>query len=288
MRVLRLAPPLDSGSGLAQYACAYDALLEAEGVEVVRVDQQAIGGPAPLNSLADVRAYVSRAREAARGCDLVHVELGGGALREFYSIIGLRRSGLPIVVTVHDPPRAVWYPFLFDIFRRKRRMGLAMRLLTQPLALGLDRLALRHVTLIGTTTNAGVASLQRSFPRLRDRIVRFEYPCRPPVDKRAVPPRRAGEGLDLAFHGHWMPGKGIETLLAAVASLRSEGHAVTLALYGGTSAAAGEQWTTSYRRDILRLIAELGLADVVALKGYVADEKLLEALSHHDAIVLPY
>lgn len=288
MRVLRLAPPLDSGSGLAQYAAAYDELLEEQGVDVVTVNQPASGAAAPLNSLADVRSYVAKAKAAARGCDLVHVELGGGALREFYAILALRRCGIPLVVTVHDPPGAVWYPFLFDVFRRRRRLGLAMRLMAVPFARALDRWALTHVALIGTTTNAGVRSLQQSFPQVRDRIVRLDYPCR--VAPRKLQPRNRapGEPLKLAFHGHWMPGKGIETLLEAVAGLRTEGIAVTLSLYGGTSAAAGERWTSAYRASVLQRIADLKLADVVSIEGYVPDSELLETLGRHDAVVLPY
>ena len=96
----------------------------------------------------------------------------------------------------------------------------------------------------------------------------------------------------LAYFGFVYPGKGVETLLAALAGLVSAGRPVRLLMAGGgrTSARPGEPRLTPYEATLAAGAAASGLADhVVWAEGYAAGaESVAEDLLAADIAVLPF
>jgi glycosyltransferase involved in cell wall biosynthesis len=223
-----------------------------------------------------------------RAYDLVHAELGGGALREFYAALMVARTGHPLVVTVHDAPRPVWFPFMFSAFRRSERVARVMLLATGPVGRRLERYVMRSAQTVCATTPSGLVAIKNAFPIVSERLTLIAYPVSDRLlsEPAAFP---APEGaLRIAFHGHWMPGKGIERLVSAVSQLRDEGVAVCATLLGDVSHAAGLERSQRYRARVLRQIEDLELQASVAVPGYIDDDHLSPTLAKFDAVVLPY
>lgn len=94
----------------------------------------------------------------------------------------------------------------------------------------------------------------------------------------AAPPRDADEPLRIAWSGRMAADKGIPDLLSAVASVVADGLAVRLVLVGDGPA----------RADVEARVADLGLGDMVDLRGYVGDRAAyMDALRSADMFVLP-
>lgn len=114
------------------------------------------------------------------------------------------------------------------------------------------------------------------------------------------PTRRRSSLLRIAYFGYVYRGKGVDTLLKAIALARAQGVQLSLTMVGGgvtspTAAAANQQLMYSdekqqYMKMLLALVVELGLEGAVTWAGgyesgsNAAAEKLMEA----DVCVLPF
>lgn len=97
--------------------------------------------------------------------------------------------------------------------------------------------------------------------------------------------------LVCAFFGFVYEGKGVDTLLRALASLRQQNRAVMLLMVGGGRGAAGEAGRhDSYEREMRALASSLHLEDcVVWRQGYAgAGQEAASDLAAADIAVLPF
>lgn len=93
----------------------------------------------------------------------------------------------------------------------------------------------------------------------------FYNAIRPPTSA----PRPIASAGRLVFVGRLVPGKGWEEVLGVVARLRASGHEVTADVLGdGADRAAAE-----------RMVADLGLSDVVTIHGRVDSDRVRERLA---------
>jgi polysaccharide biosynthesis protein PslF len=280
VRVLHLCPDPEDRSGIAHYAERYRRAVRSEGVEIGALT------PTAGATLADLRRYARRVVATAGEFDVVHAELGGASLAEYYAALAVaRRPGMPpLVLTAHDPPRLVWRPLHTAAVAGRRPLE-AATLLADPFARRADRALARRTAAVLTLSALGAQRLRSLLAAPLINVLPYPAPGEaPPLNS---PP--ANRDLVLGFHGYWYGGKGLETLLRAVAALRADPAAadVRLLLWGAPPTAATV--TTDRRRlDILAAIDRLGLTAAVDVLGPLDEDDVPSSLATCHAIVLPY
>lgn len=168
------------------------------------------------------------------------------------SLVGLRaasRAGIPVIHTEHGSD---------FVAASSQVVVLGSRLVD----LSLGRYVLRHADRV-----LGVSEQSADFASRLGGVPAgvFYNAITPPVPD-ADRPNRPNH---LVFVGRVVPGKGWETFLHAVAALRADGHDVDGELLGG-----GPQLEQAHR-----LCADLGLADVVYVRGRVGEAEVRTSLA---------
>src|SRR5581483_10616883 len=104
--VLHLCPDERSVGGVAAYSEVFREGLQADAAFTLR----------------EVRNYAAMATELAAGrVDVLQAEIAGGSAHELAAVRKvLHRTQTPVVLTVHDPPRLIWTPFLGRMLRDRR------------------------------------------------------------------------------------------------------------------------------------------------------------------------
>lgn len=285
LRVLHLAPGPGVGSGIAAYAGLFRRSLSECGVEAWALDTELDG----LNTLAGVRRYVDSALRAREDFapDVVHIELGGGALGQFWAARALVRRGAPVVATIHDAPRPVWWPWRFQALGHPRLVSGSARRLSDARARAIERRMLARIRHSFTLTAAGATSI-RTFTQATGtgRVPTvLPYPARSTGTPKACP---GGPTFEIGFHGYWYPGKQLELLVRAAATLARSHPAVRLTLGGGPSESAGRKQGHDLLRHVRRLVGQLGIEPITSFPGFLARADLHRFLARADVIVLPY
>jgi glycosyltransferase involved in cell wall biosynthesis len=284
LRVLHLAPYRPLGGGIVAYGELFRESLQTAGVAVETLE-------VPFTRVNDAREtgrYVRRALALAGRYDVVHAELGGGSLREFYAAGALGRRGeVPVCVTVHEAPRPVWWPFsvaaIRDVAVARRLVAVA---LDRP-AMRVERAVLAAADAIFTLSTRGAEAVATCFPELAPAHV-LPYPIEAPPPANGAGPAGAGRnGLVVGFYGNWYWGKGIETLLEALAAARAEGLDVRARIWG-VPLPGGGRTGAGYRRSVERRLRRLSLDGVAELRGYLPAAAVAQGLRSCDAVVLPY
>lgn len=286
MRILHLAPGLAEGSGIAAYAHQYVAALQDAGLDVVRATPP--WQPSTTNRFHEVRRYVRYVRDCVRHeqPDVVHTELGGGALAQYWAHSALTAMSVSTCATVHDAPRPVWWPWHVEGVRQNRWSAAALNRLGSLPAHRHQRLVLNRTDAVFVLSMRGVHSTQILYDLSPLRTHLLPYPLA--QHDLASRPNDPPPPLVIAFHGFWYRGKGLETLLAAAARVHRSGRNIQLQLFGGPSRSAGQSDGERYRAAILRLAAQDGIGDRVAAPGWIEDAALLPALQRCHVVVLPY
>jgi Glycosyl transferase 4-like domain len=173
-------PP--SPSGVALYATVFRRVLETLGEITVL---PASPTPRSTQSLsAAVRGLALGLRFRKRPVRLVHVELSGRGLFEFFFLVGLtfRERATRVAVTCHDAPSLAGQVFLFAGLDRKglRRLGaLASRHAGRPL----ERRVLRRSDAVLVLTRLGAEELESIYGVPVSYMPHISYPCDPPPSK---------------------------------------------------------------------------------------------------------
>lgn len=147
-------PPSSSGIGL------YAALFETSFPQTRVLRRPSHPDPTVTQQLRSSIAGLFAGLKGARGVDIIHVELGGRALAEFYFVLGLlmRRKRPWTVITCHDVPSLVGATMLFTAFDRRglRRLGLR---LSSSLGAVLERRVARGTDTVVALTRNGARVL---------------------------------------------------------------------------------------------------------------------------------
>ena len=167
-------------------------------------------------------------------------------------------AGVPLVYHVHSPTSR-------DSTRRWRNRVNAL----------IEWFGMRVASaLIAVSQSLGEHVRRLWFSGQRVSVVPNGVPCREPCGERATGKQEWVLGTGALFR----PRKGIEVLLEALASLRSEGLPVRLRAVGGFE-------TPQYEREVKSLADELGVADAVEWTGFTRDVD--RELARFDLFVLP-
>lgn len=261
-RVLHVAPGPQQRTGIAAYAARFRSAVSAAGTRIVPLDT---GG---ATGAMAIRRHVRTVRAAAERADIVHFELGGGGLADFYAARALAdEPDAPVVLTLHDPPRAVWRPFDVPPAADVRAARAALRIL-DPLARRMERRLIESA--------AAVFAL--SAKAATGRIVTLPYPVF--GESIAEPPPRAAE-LSVGYHGYWYAGKGIERLVSAVL----ETGGVSARIWGGPPDTGTPRAHSAYAD---RVRAAAGSCARIVFPGPLADHEVGSALAACDVVVLPH
>ena len=203
-------------------------------------------------------------RHRTHDFDVVHDNQGLG-----YGLLGLRRSGLPVLATVH-------HPISVD-----RRIELAE-------ATGLRRITLRRwygfvrmqrrvaqrVSPLVTVSESSASDIVSDFDVARDRVRVVPLGVDTSVFHPSDRPRQPGSIIAVASAD--VPLKGIGTLLGAVAKLSTE-RDVRLTIVGRVQPGGPTE----------RLIGELGIGDRVRFVSGIPDEELAALLASAEVAVVP-
>ncbi|MBN2475706.1 MAG: glycosyltransferase family 4 protein [Pirellulales bacterium] len=210
----------------------------------------------PMRHRFDLRAVWRLVQVIRReGYQLVHAHTARSALiAALASII----TGVPMVHHVHSPTA-------HDTTHRWRSRINAL----------VERLSLaRASALIAVSASLGRHTRRRGFRSEKVSVVPNGVPSRRPVARRLPPRAQWTLGTVALFR----PRKGLEVLLQALATLRSQGLAVRLR-------AVGDFETPEYQRRIQDLVEELSLADAIDWTGFRQD--IDAELAQMDLFVLP-
>ena len=154
-------PP--SPSGVALYAAVFDQVLSGFGT-VERVIAPA--DPKESQSLRSaLRGLMLGLGPRLREADVVHLELSGRALYQFYAALGLtvgRRRGL-LAITCHDAPSVVGWTLLFTGIDRRPFRRVAQRA-SSSLGHRLENRLLSRCDVIVALTEEGATELGRRAP----------------------------------------------------------------------------------------------------------------------------
>jgi hypothetical protein len=150
-------PPSPSGIGL------YAALFETCFAPPTRVVRRTFDpDPVVTQRLRSSARALFVGLRGAPGVDLLHVELGGRSLAEFYFAVGtlLRRDRPWLVITCHDVPSIVGLSMMFTVLDRRgmRRVG---QWLSARLGAGLERWVLQNTDTVFALTGAGATVLEQ-------------------------------------------------------------------------------------------------------------------------------
>lgn len=284
MKVALLAPLPPVRSGIADYAVAWRAALQARGVEVAV--------PAMPDG-ADLPAEWPDVGDAAwQGVDVVHAEIGGGRSREFLALERLRqrRPDLPLTATVHDPERLVWRapvlpPVLRTVARWPRPWPQLAMLACDRATLARERALAAGLSAMVTLTATGASCLAERMrvPAENVRVIPHGNALPPPEHLADPVPLR------LLYFGFIYPGKGIEDLLAAVQRVaRDHAGAFRLTLAGGSAPELAFGPRGDYVAGLREQVRARGLEGMVDWQLDLPAEHVPALIGAHHALVLPY
>lgn len=201
-----------------------------------------------------------RVGDKLSGADLLHVH-GIFGWHVLLGVLAAWRARRPYVLSLHGhlQPAAL------------RERALSKRLI---LAL-IGRRILEGAAAVLVTARSEAECLRAQAPdaRVRQLVPGLRLP------EQAPPPAGDSSTLRVLYIGRLHPHKGLPLLLEALARLRKEGLAASLAVAGGGHA--------HHRRRVLQRIAELGLDEAVTLLGHIDALERDRRLADCDLLALP-
>jgi len=288
VKLALLCPLPPEKNGIANYADFFSSALIGAGVDLC----SPLRGEANFTSIDEATDFVSR--QDWGEIDLVHVELGGGRIREYLIIKVLRRlyPNLPITATIHDPERIIWQavklPWPLHKLKNNTFLYKLAILLVDPWALNDERNTAKSLAHIITLTSTGASKLQRRM-RLNEGDVSVIPHGNSHVVARELPTMRP---LKLLYFGFIYKGKGIEDLIAALSKAVTENpllrENIKLTLAGGCSPEIAFGQKTNYLSELKLQIIRLGLEDLIHWELDVSDDDISDLIQQHHVVVLPY
>ena len=279
MRVALFAPDPTEQNGVAAYACAFEAALQAKGIDVLRPFLET-----NFNSARAIDYLQSNA------VDIAHFEMGGGRTREFLLAEHLVKHGMgsKITMTVHDPERLVWrLDYLRGITRMHPALQRAMALLSSPLTLWRERRVAARIGRMITLTCTGAEVLRHRLRVQPSSVAAIPHGSwQVPYHPVSIAPVR------LLCFGYLYRGKGLEDLLRACAALLEQSPQYRaqfqLTLAGGTNPELSIGSGGSYIDELKTLARELNIDARIHFIVDIDDEAIADLIQAHSALILPY
>ena len=298
MKLALLAPLPPEQTGIADYAQQWSEALRQAGVQV---STPLLGQPA-LRNWQEARQWVSQ--QDWQDVDVVHAELGGGRLSEFFAMNALRAwsasPGSPaaphrprLSATVHDPERLVWRPVsrlwqALDARHPPAVVSKAAAVLVDAHTLWAERRLAQGLDGMVALTQTGANCLRQRM-RLTSTAVQVIPHGVPIIAAAPLPP---SQPVRLLYFGFIYPGKGIEDLIAAMAQLRAQHPELALrlrlTLAGGSAPEMAFGASNGYLDGLRRSVREHGLAEQVQWALDLPQTEIPALIQSHHALVLPY
>ncbi len=268
--------------GIATYT-THVAQAVAERYPDIRVDVWAMEEPGKLHAYPDKLAGTIRQDEPASYLEAARAITASGAdmvwIQHEFGIFGGRAGDhiLTLIDRITVPVAAAMHTVLADPDRDQRRVTLAL----------VERC--ETIVVMAEAARRLLIDLYRADP---DQVVVIPHgiPDRPFT---AAAPMKAKLGLAghdvvLTF-GLLSPGKGIETMIAAMPEVVRRNPAALYVVLGATHPHAIAGHGESYRESLAALAADLGVAgNVRFVDAFVEEEDLLDYLAAADIYATPY
>jgi glycosyltransferase involved in cell wall biosynthesis len=165
-----------------------------------------VSGPGD-ETLAEIRRVRQTVKDLVAqgppGRVLVHSEIGCGMMSPFWAIAGLK--GVPVTLTAHDPPQALWFFARTKFVAKHRLLMHGFHYPLRPVSRWLEGVVNGKRTIFALS-QTGRASIQRTYPHAHTVYVPYrvaEKPAIRPVEDR---PKAVG------FFGLVYRGKGFEQI----------------------------------------------------------------------------
>lgn len=288
MKVALLSPLPPEKNGIASYADLFGTALQASGVEL----KVPLKGEGNFTSIKEVASFVHR--HEWNDVDLVHVELGGGRLREYLIIKKLRSlyPNLLITATIHDPERIIWQstklPWPLSMLQSYGLPYKLAMLLVDPWTIKDERHTARAFSHMVTLTNTGAVSFTKRM-RLPESKVSVIPHGNSYIEPKKLPPL---ESLKLLYFGFIYKGKGIEDLIDALSLVVNEspllGKKIELTLAGGCSPDIAFGQKKDYLSELKAQVERLGLKSLIHWELNIADSEIANVIQANHVVVLPY
>ena len=233
MKVLYVAPSPGERGGIADYAERFRLALDVAGV-----------------------AVVTSPREA----DLAHVELGTNSVREFDAARALQRSGMPVVLTVHEPEEVV----------ARAMAGVGSRVLAR----ALNPVGVRRTRRLVERAAAVLALGPTAAARF---AARWHRPAAaiPHVSYGGPRAHAGGEPVRVLYAGFFGPGKGLDVLAEAFAGVDA------------TLVVAGAEFVPGQRDPIADVLARFPRLEVERT-GFLPPDAFAALFASCQVGVVPY
>lgn len=215
--------PAKGQTAVGDYAEDFITAVRPHFGEVCEVRTLGPGG----DTVREIRRYRNAVAEhvasAPSGKVLVHAELACGGAAPFWSIVGL--PGVPVTVTIHDPPQGVWWPwatkFMLQPTLGRKLIHHGVHYPSRPLSTAIEgRVNGRRTQFALTET--GRRSIAQRYPNSRPFYVPHIVRDRPVIRPVHERPKAVG------FFGHVYRGKGFE-LIARIRALLPDDIAIRVA-----------------------------------------------------------
>ena len=277
-------PPMKGGVG--DYTRAIAVSLSERGHSVRVITDQRCVQLDSHSSRPRVRPVVStrwawldlwRVRRASADLDIVNIQYQAAAYGTMRPPVHFLPYVIvpPAVVTFHD----LLSPYLFPkagALRERAIWSLARGAIGVVLTNAEDFHRCRH---------------RERLPPLAEIPIGSNIPCAPPQSFSALTWRaQRGIGTDellLGYFGFLNASKGGETLMHALAALRSDGMPARLVLIGDQSGSS-DPTNTAYAQRADNLAQELGITNHILRTGYLTPPETSAALLSCDLMVMPY
>lgn len=288
MKIALLSPLPPEKNGIAGYADSFAAALQASGVEL----KLPLKGEGNFTAIKEVAAFVYSHEWS--DIDLVHVELGGGRLREYLVTKALRSlyPNLLITATIHDPERIIWQSTKLPWpLSKLKSYGLTYKLamlLVDPWTIKDERKMASTFSHVVTLTNTGATSFAKRM-RLSGSKISVIPHGNSYIEPKELPPL---EPLKLLYFGFIYKGKGIEDLIDALSLVVNEspplGNKIKLTLAGGCSPDIAFGQKKDYLSELKAQVERLGLKDLIHWELNIADSEIANVIQANHVVVLPY
>ena len=203
---LILVAPRASSGGVGDYA---EEFIAAAVPLFSSFREIRTAGPDNVGLLDLFRDRIRLSREIRKslvtGPVVVHFELSAASLSPFWLLAGRSRD-IVTTATVHDPPRAVWWPFRFKLVAKSKVIHHGIHLPLRPISARLERWLLRDAALFALS-EVGARALRETFPACRVLSARHFVPSRAALKPTFERP------LAVGLYGHASKGKGFDRLL---------------------------------------------------------------------------
>lgn len=293
MRVLHVAPLPPLKNGIADYSAALESALRNRGdLEVTSFGDHYPDSDRHAASTL-LREYRLLAQTIRSGSfDVIHFESGGSLWKEFLFLFLVSGwANAVTAVTLHDPP-----VFIDAGYSSRRIVGTEWRpvrgLISYLLVKRMQETIYRRVETVFVFSQLAYNSVFRRFGANDIVLVPLGLPGKSTTIQEAAaataPALQHDDRFRILVFGFIARGKGLDVFVQAVHELLRTHPCLRSKIVGIICGDVVTQIDSVLREDLNRLVARLGLVDVIQFTGRIPEEAVVPTIRSADVMAVPY